>query len=111
MHGAAARDEKYVTGSPLTQLAKYVIRKLHGSSSRNYLRKDLHWIRSGCETDCGLRHEVKHVPCQAGVDADPEHVVHYEIGVRQIADDAIIAAIIRRLPEQVTAEQQSRADL
>ena len=55
--------------------------------------------------------EVQHLPCQSRIHADPEHVVHHEIGVGQIPDHAVFATFVGGLPQQIPAKQQSRSDL
>ena len=42
----------------------------------------------------------------AGIDPDPEHMVHHKIGVVQVADDAILVSFIGRLAQQVAGEEQ-----
>ena len=59
----------------------------------------------------GLQHVVQHFRADPGIDADPEHLVHDEIGVLQRPDHAKRASAIGRLADQVAAEQQPRRDL
>ena len=54
-----------------------------------------------------IDHIIK--PCRIEwVDADPEDVVNDEVGVFEIADDAVLDAGVGGLPQQVAAEQEPR---
>src|SRR5260221_1852378 len=52
----------------------------------------------------------KHVLGETGVDADPERVVHDDVGVRELARDAELASRHGGLAREVAAEEQARAD-
>ena len=41
---------------------------------------------------------------QAGIDADPEDVVHHEVGIRQVAHTTMWYVAVRGLAEKVAAE-------
>ena len=45
------------------------------------------------------------------INADPEHIVHYEIGVRQAPNHAILAVFVGGLPQQISAKKKPRANL
>ena len=54
---------------------------------------------------------VDHRGGQARIQSDPEHIPHDKVGVRQLASDAELYALISRLPDQIPAEQEPGSNL
>src|SRR5258708_27336620 len=54
-----------------------------------------------------VRHVVDHRLRDARVEADPENVVHYKVGILQLANHAPLYVAIGRLPKQIAAEKQA----
>src|SRR5216683_1399241 len=55
-----------------------------------------------------IDHIIQPRRVEAGVDADPKHLIHNEIRILQIADYAMLDARISWLPQQVAAEEEPR---
>src|SRR5450755_3814169 len=58
-----------------------------------------------------LYHVIDHRLRDAGVKANPENVVHYKVGVFQIANHAPLNVAVGGLAQQIAAEQQARGDV
>src|SRR5579864_5201719 len=58
-----------------------------------------------------LHNEVQHLRSQARKHANPEHLIHYKVGVGHLADNAILPTLIGRLAQQVARKQQPRPNL
>src|SRR5664280_3748844 len=54
---------------------------------------------------------VEHLVCESWVDADPKRLLGDDVGVGQVANDAVLDTLVGRLPQQVASEQLARADL
>ena len=59
----------------------------------------------------GFGDVVEHFSGQAGIHADPEDVVHHEIGVGQLAEDAVFAVLVDGLAKKIAGEHEPRANL
>jgi len=55
----------------------------------------------------GIYHVVDHRLRDAGVETDPENVVHYKVGTSQVTDDASRNIAIRWLTKQVPGKEQT----
>ena len=58
-----------------------------------------------------FEHVVDHLVGDAGIHADPERVVHDQIGVRQRADDQAVDVDVGGLTEQIAGEDQTGGDM
>ena len=55
-------------------------------------------------------HVVQHCSGQAGINAYPENMVHYEVGVFERSDHTLWRIKISRLADKIAAEEQARSD-
>src|ERR1051326_2556944 len=58
-----------------------------------------------------LQHVGEHLASDSGINAYPEEVVHYEIGILERTHHAVADVLIGRLAQQVSGKQESRSDL
>lgn len=85
-------------------------REFHSSKIAGSLhREGSHFWFQG-EFGYGIDHEIQHLSRQSRIDPDPEHAVHTEVSVVQIADSPKVVSLIRRLPQKVPTEQQAGGD-
>lgn len=53
---------------------------------------------------------TQHIFRKSRVDPNPEDIVHYEIGYRQIADNSLFDILVGRLAHKIAAEEKAGAD-
>src|SRR5262249_34675976 len=59
----------------------------------------------------GFQNVTEHGRREARIHSDPEDLVHDEIGVPTVADDAMRHVAVRRLPQEIAREEEPRPDL
>ena len=57
-----------------------------------------------------VQHKVDLLFAKPVVDADPEDVLHHEVGVRHLTDDTVFDVAVGRLAHQIAAEEQPCGD-
>src|SRR5581483_10327791 len=78
---------------------------------RGAIRALLRRVRGRDHAVKGLQNIVQHLARDSRIHADPENMVHHEIGVFQRARNSVPDILICGLPRQVAGEQEPRRDL
>ena len=79
----------------------------HFSSPITYRPSTPNTLQVGLDAACRV---FQHLFREGGLDADPEGVVHDNVGLGQVAADAVVLAFHVGLAGEIAGEEQSGAD-